>query len=316
MAFGAHLGGEVFWRRSIGRWVLACALVSTGAEGAEPDPAPAVAAPEPEIAKGDAGTPSLAPEGSGESILREASAAYQAVNLVGARDLAQKALATGELSVSELTEAYRIIGDSYAILNQRDAARHAYLRLLAVAPRSVVSDELNPEMQVSFVEARSHWNHSGPGLEVLLVREEQSLVVSLTDPLEMVARVKVHTEGVSTFEQDLRRKDLPFRFPVPDNEGEIRYFLSAHDLTGNTVYEHGQPGAPFVIDVPREAERPAHATSPARTDEELESDGKKKNLLRSPVFWGIVGVVAAGVITGIVIAQDAPDRDLAVSARY
>lgn len=258
---------------------------------------------------------------SGEQLLARANSAFQAVNLARAQDFAQQALRTGELTLAQLSQAYRIIGDCYAILDQKDAARQTYLRLLAVAPRSVVSQELNPEMQVPFVEARSHWNRSGPGLQISLQQQDTTLVVSLVDPLELVSHVDFQAEGHANPQKELSRKDFPYRFPIPENDGEVQYFLTARDLPGNVVHEQGRLDAPLSLAIKTPEAPPADLGKgePERSAAEAGAEkdaAKKKSLLRSPVFWGVVGMVAAGVIVAVAVSQHSPERDFNISVQY
>ncbi len=127
--------------------------------------------------------------------LAAAEQAYRNVDFETQRSAAQRALESGDNDPDRLIRIYRLLGIANASLEDREAAKLAFLSLLALDPQVELERSLSPRLRAPYMEARGFWDVAGSrlGVEVTGGRPSHSVVLRLHDPLLMVARVRVRS---------------------------------------------------------------------------------------------------------------------------
>lgn len=200
-----------------------------------------------------------------------------------------------DLPHADLVRATRILAITHASLDRPDAARAAFILLLAYEPDFASDPNLGPKVSSPFVEARGFWRAqaSRPGLEVtaqLQGAEPGALRIVLRDPIHVVQRVEVGSRW---------SPDLPFTTkvlpasaalsfdvpPPPAGRSRLDYYAVATDARGHAAFEAGSPA------LPKSALVEAKAAPPGATMADTASGG---SIFASPFFWITTGVVLAG----------------------
>lgn len=231
--------------------------------------------------------PARADEGA-KAETSAAESAYTNLDFPLAKSMSERALSRRGLSHEQLTRATRVLALSNAALDNGDAARDAFVRLLTYEPDFRLDPKLSPRIQEPFAEARGYWKAQAqrPGFEVsttLRVGSLGALRVVTRDPTEVVARVVVGYRWapsrdyvLTTLRVGEGQVDV---LAGPKSSTRLDYFAQAYDAKDNVVFQEG------TSDSPRTAIASAEVVGSSRKED--------KSVLASPWFWIVGGAVLA-----------------------
>lgn len=124
-----------------------------------------------------------------------AERAYKDVDFEAQLAQASRALEEGHHDPATLANIYRLLGIAHAALNAPEAAKGAFMRLLAIDRDIELEHVLSPRLRTPYMEARGFWDVSRSRLDLALEPADGGLVLSLSDPLGMARRVRMTTLG-------------------------------------------------------------------------------------------------------------------------
>lgn len=129
--------------------------------------------------------------------LEAAERAYREVDFKTQRDEARRALEAGNSDRARLAQLYRLLGIADAALDEREAAKGWFQRLLALDPDVELERALSPRLRSPYLEARGFWDAASTRLSVDIVSSgpSEDLRLRARDPLQMVARVRLLAMG-------------------------------------------------------------------------------------------------------------------------
>ena len=237
----------------------------------------------------------------GPEALASAERAYSDVDFEGVRNAATQAIDLGGLSPTELVRAYQLVGVSCSALGDPAAARDAFVQMVSIDPDARLDDTVPPRLRAPFLEARGQVSGRTGRLsaEVQLARAYGALRIALTDPFQLVVTVRIHARAEGQLEFTTTEFDpepeIMARHSSASSADRMEYWLEALDARGNQVLLLGSEFEPRVIGrIAAPVEGPVGAAG-----------GGGPGVFGEPVFWIIVGVVAAvGVGIGIGFAVD------------
>ena len=149
--------------------------------------------------------------------------------LITARD-------TGGRGHDELAEIYQLTGVVQAALGDARAATDAFLHLLVVSPAAVLPDGTSPKIRCPFDEAARYVASHGT-LQIKFDRPDPSgpaAVIVASDPLDMVARVRVVTEPGGRQDLDVVSERIEIAMP-DDAVRAYRVEIAVLDVHGNAL---------------------------------------------------------------------------------
>lgn len=247
----------------------------------------------------------------GPELLQEADAAYSNVDFESARTAASSAIETGGLSPTELVHAYQLVGVSSSALGDTTAAREAFVMMVSIDPDVRLDDTVPPRLRAPFLEARGQVSaHSRMSAEVQLARAYGALRIALTDPLELVNTVRMHSrvEGTVEFTTVEHEPDdeIMSRASGASSADRMEYWLECLDSHGNQLLLLGTEYEPLVVG------RAAAATTGGDGgggggggSGGGGGGGGGPGIAGDPVFWLIIGgVVLVGAGIGVGFAVD------------
>ena len=241
----------------------------------------------------------------GPDLLQEADAAYSNVDFESARASASAAIEAGGLSPTELVHAYQLVGVSASALGDSAGAREAFVMMVSIDPDVRLDDTVPPRLRAPFLEARGTvTGHARLSAEVQLARAYGALRIALTDPLELVTTVRMHSriEGQTEFtsaEFD-PADEIMARASGASSAERMEYWLECLDAHGNQLLLLGTEFEPQVVG------RAATVAGPGGSGgAEGGGGGGGPGIFGEPVFWIIVGgVVLVGAAIGVGFAVD------------
>jgi hypothetical protein len=246
---------------------------------------------------------------SGPELLQAADEAYSDVELESARANASQAIQVGGLSPTELVHAYQLVGVSASALGDTTAAREAFVMMVSIDPDVRLDDTVPPRLRAPFLEARGQVSaHSRMSAEVTLARAYGALRIALTDPLELVNTVRVHTrvEGqveFATAEYD-PDDEIMARAAGASSADRMEYWLECLDAHGNQLLLVGTEYEPHVVG--RIATATDSTPGGGGDGGGGGGGGGGAGIFGEPVFWIIVGgvvLVGAGIGVGFAVDQ-------------
>lgn len=124
-----------------------------------------------------------------------AERAYNDVDFETQLARATRALEEGHHDPATLANIYRLLGIAHAALSSPEAAKQAFMKLLAIDPDIQLEQVLSPRLRTPYMEARGFWDVSRKRLELELAIDSASgaLDIALSDPLQMGRRIRVLT---------------------------------------------------------------------------------------------------------------------------
>lgn len=197
--------------------------------------------------------------------LERARSAYASLEYEGCRSEAEAAL-TEPSDRKGRVDAYRLLGLCQAALGDTEAAREAFIRMLAIDPEAKLPDGLSPRFTSSYLEAKGYW----VGQETLALELEGERIegearvvrVRIVDPLSQVARVSHRTAGGALFPP--LRAAPRMELEVPADEAVEIVALDEHG---------GEVALLALSGLKREAPNPTPPPSQGETVERTEEDG-------------------------------------------
>lgn len=196
-----------------------------------------------------AASPALA-----QTTLDQAENAYSEIDFPRVIELATQALAEGDHSPEEVARIYELIGLSQAAERQEDAARDAYVKMLALRPDAEVDTNLAPRLRGPFLEARGFWaSRSGAfGVEARVVRARGGIRVELSDPLGMATEIRVLSRDNAAMTAMEERRvpaeaDVFVEVPALPDAPQLAYAVQVLDEHGNRLAELGTEDQPRIF---------------------------------------------------------------------
>ncbi len=230
---------------------------------------------------------------------------YLELDYEGANKEADRLVRQSGISHDQLVRGYRVLGITYATLNQEKAARDAFVLLLTYAPEYPLDPNLGPKVQAPFQEARGFWRaqQSRPGIEVasdVRARAGGFLRVTTRDPTHVTTRVVVGyrwgSRGAFTTTTAAVGDGVPVEVsPAPAGVARLDYFAQGVDAREVAAFELGNPTLPKSTLVATGA--PEAVTVAASTPARVDSTGGH-SVFASPLFWTAAAVVVAGGAVG------------------
>lgn len=291
-------------RRHLPLAALSTVLLATSNAGAEPAerarPAdvatPAAASPSPATPRAP-GSP-----GGAAARLARAEAAYRAVDFEAQRREASLALTAGGASSAELVQIYRLLGIAHAALGDADAARGAFLRLLALDPEIELERLLSPRLRAPYMEARGYWDLESVrfGADVRPMEGGTAAEVQLRDPLRMVSRLRVLALGPPehVLSELAPSERLTVRLEVGALPSGAERRLALLDAHGNTLLLRRLPEPPRTTNA-------AQHTAPAPRP-----DSSRRAPVSASTLWlGAAGLTALGTGAVAHVIREASARE-------
>jgi hypothetical protein len=237
--------------------------------------------------------------------LDEAERAYQAVDFPATHSAAERALEAGGATREQTARLYVLLGISAAAQGNAEEAMQDYVVALAVNPTLKLDKGLSPKVREPYLEAQGYWSASSERLtfSVKPASEPEHLIVSLTDPASLVARVELRIEAPGVLPRDTFRLDRApvTRFALPAGLATRGYEYSSRalDKNGNVLAEYGTESDPRTV-------RAAHAT---QSNDIVRPDPPRGRSYFLPATLGVAGLgaVAAGVVFHVKREQAAKD---------
>jgi len=228
-----------------------------------------------------------------------------------AATIATRALEAGTRRADELVPLLAVLARARAAQQDADATRELLTRLLALYPSFRLGDDRNVVLHSAFLEARGFWSEHPTALDAVLSRgPDDALVLQVTDPAGLVARVRVRVRaaGEPAFREVTRAPEARMELPVPglDSDAALDYSLALLDASGNRLWEQGSDDAPAHLNAVIAAVPPVvEAPQPLRDDRRIAR--------RVALFTG--GGVAAGLAAGALIGAAVANRSRQSLAR-
>ena len=188
----------------------------------------------PAAARADDGSPEQPETASGAALLAQARAALDAVDYPGAQALCARALAAGAMSRAQTAGAYRLAGEVAAALGDDEAAREQFSRFLVLEPGAMLGSDVSPKITQPFAAARASLHGQHLTASAAAGRADGGTVrveVDASDPLQMIASVRVRSDGGV----DRTARGLTVELPAGGN-GAVALTVSALDDAGNELW--------------------------------------------------------------------------------
>lgn len=221
---------------------------------------------------------------------------------VRAQALATDELRSGSLDPQEIGFVYEALARASAALGHEDAARDAFVRLLAIHPELRLPPEEPDEQRSRYLEARGFWAAHPVALAASAELVPGGVAVRVTDPAGLVARVRLRVRSgkEADFVEVVRAPSPEQTFPLRDPQGERAYTLSLLDEHGNRLWQHGSDAQPVPLAAqsepvlgPRLAARTI-APRPAILTVDQETAARRPRLIAGVALLA----AGAGLVTG------------------
>ena len=263
-----------------------------------------------------AGTTREASERAGESRAPSASTAAEAhlergrqlylqLDFPGTIDVMDRVLAISGASPAQRMEAFEYVGASQLVMDRPDAARTAFLQMLAIDPYHALQEPSGSPKIRAFAEALRREKAPDaaldPDLELTASAPEAARAASTVsvevraggEGAAAVASVRVRHR--SDEEREWSATDLASRgegrfegeLPTPTTTGRMLFYAEARDGVERLVGRAGEPHWPLGLDVRDEVPVP---------------------LVRRWWFWTLVGVAAVGLSVGLGVGLSQGER--------
>lgn len=223
--------------------------------------------------------------------LEAAEQAYRDVDFETQRDEATRALEAGNNDRARLAQLYRLLGIAHAALDEREAAKAWFQRLLALEPDFELERALSPRLRSPYLEARGFWDVASARLSIDVTpgSPSEDLRLSVHDPLDMVARVRVRAMGntpVLVVESGAPEIVVTRSELAPHSGRPLQAELL--DGHGNVVLARALPPTMTTL---AEAEHPERGGTRASSTVDVDSATSHY----APLLLGGTGIVALGI---------------------
>ncbi|MDY7233178.1 hypothetical protein [Hyalangium rubrum] len=200
----------------------------------------------------------------------------------------------------ERIRAWRGLALSEAFMGQAKQAQAHFETLLSIEPEVDVSRALGPKIRRPYEAARKKMQNRPRAALKLVRRQDGQLEAVLEQPPAVVTELSLYVRqpGESGFTRTQGASPGPVVAPAPAVRA-VEAYAQVLDAADGVLFEQGSAEAPMRFDATEERlAAVAGAQEPTR-DEGLDEG-------RRPVWpWvvGGVGLVAAGVVAGVVLSQ-------------
>lgn len=229
----------------------------------------------------------------------------------GAVDTLQRGLNQQDLSDDELAEMYRVLGLAQLYLGREEEARESYEKLLQAQPDYELPEYEAPKIRALYarikddikkrrvrpvtlsLEVPEATEGGGP---VLVVANVKDLALGSKPRLyyRRAGRQSFNSVDFTRDQQDRERftAQIPsYELPIPDTRYEVEYYVEVADAAQRRLAGRGDALQPLVLNVlPRGGTQEVAATP----------------FFQTPWPYVIGGVVVAGVVAGIALANQQP----------
>lgn len=178
--------------------------------------------------------------------------------LLKSRDAANDTIASGAHDRGQLLPLYLVLARANAQLGEEDAARAAFVRVLALDPNFRPLAEESAEVRSRYLEARGFWSGQGQPLavEASLAADGKSIALRVVDPGRLAARVRLRARlaGEQRFNEQVRapeRELTIFAIEGLTTASSLEYTLALLDEHGNRIWQEGSEAQPEQLTVPR-----------------------------------------------------------------
>ena len=237
---------------------------------------------------------------------------------------------------AELAEAYRIQGLCLAAINRQADAVKSFRRLLSLDPTFSMPRNISPKLRTSFYQAAGmardqkpiSISHSQPEVGEKLGGLKLRAKLE-ADPMRMVKGIRFRYLGKSNKVKELAvlvsgPKAISFKLPDSFKADTFKYWVEAFNKHGGVLARAGSQAEPFALKVkakPKPILPPVIASGTGTKADQAAvaatgrppSDGPSENgetvWYKTWWFWTTVGVVAAGAVTGGVLAATSGGDD-------
>jgi len=234
---------------------------------------------------------------------------YAKLDYEQANAVAERVVKKSGLTHDQLVRAYRVLAVTYAVLDNEDKAKDAFLQLLTYDADYQADPNLGPKVNTPFMEARGSFRSlpTKPGVEVSasVSTNGGTLRVTTRDPTKMVKKVNVGYRWTSSGEYSVAPIAPGEAVAVevsaaPAGRTRLDFYVQALDERDNAVLEAGNPN------VPKSAFAEAGATGGGGKGG---AKAESSSVFSSAFFWIFAGAAVAGGGTALFFAlrpQDPP----------
>jgi hypothetical protein len=200
----------------------------------------------------------------------------------------------------ERIRAWRGLALSEAFMGQPKQAQAHFQVLLSIEPDMEVSRALGPKIRRPFDAARRRMRGKPRSALKVLRRQDGQVEAVLEHPPEMVKEVAIYVRqpGDSTFTMTEGAPSGPVLAPAPAVRA-VEVYAVARDSADGVLFEQGSARAPLRFDA---TEEPPPAVVAAQEPVREEPPQRRRGPVW-PFVVGGVGLVAAGMVAGIVLSQ-------------
>lgn len=227
--------------------------------------------------------------------LSEAESAYERVEFDAVRTAVRRALERGHYERRQLVRLFFLQAVSAAAAGDEDAARTAATRVLLLDPEERASRALSPQLRAPFLEARGSLASHPERLRVLARydREQQRVVVTLSDPLHLVRTLALRTRvGAGGYVAAQQPAAPSVALPRPAQPSEaVALVVRGLDEHDNVLVEQGTDEDPVLSAPVVGAAAGSPAGGAARANVPLLAAGGVS------LGVGVVGMIVGGVLT-------------------
>ncbi len=191
-----------------------------------------------------------------------------------ARDLARARIETGAYTAHELLPIYKVLAVASARLLHLEAARRAFIAVLAFDPAFRLEADATAEVRSPYMEARGFWSEHERALSATVRTTETHhvLEISVDDPARLSVRVllRTRTSKREPFSEMVQPTAPQLTFPVAWKvSGELEYVLVLLDEHGNRLWQSDPAsqrtdGVEVALAAPSQAPKPLYVARAKR----------------------------------------------------
>jgi hypothetical protein len=237
--------------------------------------------------------------------LDRAKAALESSDYAGARTALDQALATGTNGPDQVSEIYRLTGIVRGALGDAKGAQDAFARCLAVTPKATLPPGTSPKIVKPFAAALKA--NEPLALETATASDPPAITVTATDPLSMIAKLRVYAIVDGKPETTIDRPASERTEIALPAGARIDLRVAALDAKGNRLVEIGSKQVPIVIVGVKRAvvkpKPPADPPPPPPQVVEQPARSTGRPLYLQWWLWGGVAIAVGG--TGAYFGIDA-----------
>lgn len=234
-------------------------------------------------------------ETSAEQVLQTGDAAK-------AIELAESALSAGALKPELWVRHQLTLGIAHARRGEAEQARRAFICALALEPELRLAGDESVEVRSPFMEARGFWSQYSERLaaSASLSDDRTALLVSLVDPVGLVARVvvRVRSVGQSGFVESALPPATGMVVALDASQRGVEYTLALIDENANRLWQLGTDEMPLRAGASAKAESSAASPQPIESAARNEHAPGERTKGASPARPYYVGAALSLLVSG------------------